>query len=570
MDEPNPTPTPAMAPGTGGRSSSGPSLFAGFEQPRDGFRVSIWNGDTYEHWDWDGWRAEASSMAAGLRAIGVERGSRVACVLTNCPAACALVPAVWLAGGTILSLPTIARGMSLDAYLGQLRRICAASDPIALLMEEQYLAALPENSIPEAKAVSYESLFSSARLEATPPDAEEIAFVQYSSGSTSEPRGCALSAGAVARHLRILAERLDLDTERDAGVCWLPLSHDMGLFGAVMLAFVESMPLCLSTPQRFLRSPRTWFDDCARFGATITAAPNFALELAARSAQVELPDAFPMRRCVLGGERVEARSVATAATVFAERGLTPGSLVPAYGMAEAVLAVTMTNVREVPTILDLDSSALLESEVVDPVVIEDWDANPAPGRTRLVSAGHPLSGVGVRVDGATAVGELFVSSPSLASGYLADERATQERFANGEVRTGDLGFTHENHLYVLSRLDDMITAGGRNLFARDIEVAISGSAAVRPGSCVLVNLAGNGGGGQLLAMAEPTKDATDFAGIARSLSDSVRKTTGFRLDECLIVPPGTLPKTPSGKIQRFRCRQMIEAELLEPLARVGR
>lgn len=570
VDESIPAQAPATVPDPAGGSSSEPSLFGRFEQPRDGFRASIWNGDTYEHWDWDRWRAEASSMAAGLRAIGVERGSRVACVLTNCPAACALVPAVWLAGGTALSLPTIARGMSLDAYLAQLRRICAASDPIVLLMEEQFLTALPEGSIPEAKAASYESLSSSARFEATPPDGEEIAFVQYSSGSTSEPRGCALSARAVARHLRILAERLDVDTARDATNCWLPLSHDMGLFGGVMLGFLEGMPLSLSTPQRFLRSPRTWFDDCASFGSTITAAPNFALELAVRAAQVELPDTFTMKRCVLGGERVEARSVATAVSVFAERGLERKSLAPAYGMAEAVLAITMTNVSEAPAVLDLDSAALLEGEVLDPIPVEDWDTGPTPGRTRLVSAGHPLRGVGVRVDGSTAVGELLVSSPSLASGYFGDERATRERFTNGEVRTGDLGFEHEGHLYLLGRLDDMITAGGRNLFARDIEVAMSGSVAVRPGSCVLVNLAGESGGGQLLAMAEPTKDAEDFAGIARSLSDSVMKTTGFRLDECLIVPPGTLPKTPSGKIQRFRCRQMLEAEMLEPLARVGR
>lgn len=546
------------------------SLFEGFERPREGFRASIWAGDDFEHWDWDHWRAEASSMAAGLRALGVEPGSRVACVLTNCPACCAAVPAVWLAGGTVLSLPTIARGMSFEAYLAQLRRICTASEPVVLLMEEQFATALPEGSIPGLDVVSYESLPSSARFEATPPGAEEIAFVQYSSGSTSEPRGCALSAGAVARHLRILSERLQVDTARDATVCWLPLSHDMGLFGGVMLGFLEGMSMCLSAPQRFLRSPRTWFDDCAWSGATITAAPNFALELAARAARTELPDAFPMRRCVLGGERVEARSISTAVTLLAERGLRRESVAPAYGMAEAVLAVTMTNSGEAPPVIELDSAALLEGEVVDPVLVEDWGSDLGPGRTRLVSAGHPLRGVGVRVGGKTPVGELLVSSPSLASGYFADEGATRERFEDGEVRTGDLGFVHEGHLYVVGRIDDMVTAGGRNLFARDVEVAMAGNVAVRPGSCVLVDLPAANGAGRLLAMAEPTKEAEDFAGIARSLSDSVRQTTGFKPDECLIVAPGTLPKTPSGKIQRFRCRQMVEAGTFDPLARVGR
>jgi len=509
-------------------------------------------------------------MAAGLRKIGVEPGSRVACVLTNCPACCAAVPAVWLTGGTVLSLPTIARGMSFEAYLAQLRRICAASAPAVLLMEERFSSALPEGSMPGLEVVSYESLPASARFEATPPSTDEIAFVQYSSGSTSEPHGCALSAGAVARQLRILAERLEVDTARDASVCWLPLSHDMGLFGGVMLGFLEGMSMCLSTPQRFLRSPRTWFDDCAWSEGTITAAPNFALELAARAARTELPDAFRMKRCVLGGERVEARSIATAVSLLAERGLRRTSLAPAYGMAEAVLAVTMTDAGESPPVLELDSAALLEGKVLDPVPVENWDADLTPGRSRLVSAGRPLRGVGVRVDGESEVGELLVSSPSLASGYFADDRATRERFENGELRTGDFGFTYEGHLYVVGRLDDMVIVGGRNLFARDIEVAMAGSVAVRPGSCVLVDLAGAGGAGRLVAMAEPTKGAKDFAGIALSLSTSVRQTTGFKPEECLIVPAGTLPKTPSGKIQRFRCRQMLEAEAFDPLARMGR
>lgn len=551
------------------RGSGAPSLFDDFDLPRPGFRASLWDGEGFEDWDWDRWRAEASAAAAGLRAIGVGPGSRVACILTNCPICCAVVPGIWLAGGTLLSLPTIARGMSFESYLAQLRRICLATEPTVLLMEDKVAAMLPQESVPEARIVSCESLASSARFEPTPVSGEEIAFVQYSSGSTSEPHGCALSARAIACQLQILAERLEVDTGRDASASWLPLSHDMGLFGAVMLGFLQGMSFCLSSPQRFMQSPGTWFDDCARFGATITAAPNFALELAARAARVELPDHFPMKRCVLGGERVEARSIATAVAALAERGLRPQALAPAYGMAEAVLAITMTAVGEAPDVVEVDSMALLEGEVRELAAIEDWSLAQGPGRTRLVSAGTPLRGVEVRVDGEAAVGELLVSSPSLACGYFADERATRERFEDGAVRTGDIGFFHRGQLFIVGRTDDMVSAGGRNLFARDVEVAMDDSVAVRPGSCVLVNLAG-AGGERLLAMAEPAKERSDFDRIARSLSDAVRAATGFRLDECLIVAPGTLPKTPSGKIQRYRCRQLLEGQALEPLARVGR
>jgi acyl-CoA synthetase (AMP-forming)/AMP-acid ligase II len=546
-----------------------PGLFDAFDSPRHAsFRLSIWDGDGFAEWTWDDWRSKACRAGAALRGLGIGSGSRVACILTNVPAACAAVPGIWLAGGTVLSLPTIARGMSFDRYVAQLRRICDAAHPDAVLMEAAFAAAFPDDALPVLAVHSYESLDSSGRIEPSPPGRDDVAFVQYSSGSTSDPHGCMLTAGAIARQMEILSERVGIDPERDHTVSWLPLSHDMGLFGVLVLAFCVGMRSRLSTPQRFLRSPGTWMDDCARARSTITVAPNFALELAVRAARVQPPGPFPMRRAVIGGERVEPRTVAVTAEVIGPSGLTAASLVPAYGLAEGVLAVSMKPVGEATNVIEIDRAALTDHRLVDAEPVEDWYTAPGHGRSRLVSAGAPLRGVRVGIDGPDAVGEICVSTPSLAVGYLGDEAFTRARLRDGEVRTGDIGFVHDGEVYVVGRLDDMISVGGRNIFARDVEVAAGDDVRIRPGSCVLVDLP-DGGGGRLLGIAEPAKGASDFDGIARSLADAVREATGFRLHECLIVPPGTLPKTPSGKIQRFRCRELVETGELEPLARAG-
>jgi acyl-CoA synthetase (AMP-forming)/AMP-acid ligase II len=365
-----------------------------------------------------------------------------------------------------------------------------------------------------------------------------------------------LTTRAIERQLDILAEGLELDPARDQTVAWLPLSHDMGFFGCLMLSFAKGMRLAMSSPERFLRAPRTWFGDCARVQATMTVAPNFALDLAARAARRSPPPArFPMRTCILGGERIEATTLDAATAALGPYGLTPATLLPAYGLAEAVLAVTMARVPDPPTTLTLDGPSLARGVVCPP----DGDAR------RLVAAGRPLRGVSVRIDGEEGgVGEICIRTPSLASGYVDNPEETSARFVGGELRTRDLGFVRDDELYVVGRLDDMLCVAGRNVWARDIEAAISSCGAARPGSAALVDVAGT----RLVLLVEPPKGATDHEAVGCESSRVAVETAGLKPDECLVLPPGTLPKTPSGKIQRFRCRSIAANQTVEPLARV--
>jgi acyl-CoA synthetase (AMP-forming)/AMP-acid ligase II len=512
---------------------------------------------------WDEFRREAQRSAAGLRALGVNPGSAVACVVTNCFAASTAVVGVWLAGGTVVSAPTLARGMSPEQYLRQLERICEDSSSELLLMEAQYAAAIPAEAGLRVTPIAFEAIARAGSIDPAPPTAAQPAFIQYSSGSTSAPRGCVLSAGAVERHLDMLEERLELDPETDRGALWLPLSHDLGFFGALMLCVFKAIPLFLGSPQRFLRSPATWFDDCHRVGATITAGPNFGLALAARAARQCAPGPSPMRKCVLGGDRIEASTLRDALASLGPNGLAPESLMPAYGLAEAVLAVTMTEVASPPRTYPASAGALVEGQ---PIPARGGDGQQPV--IELVSAGPPLSGVELRIDGPGDVGEICIRSPSLTDGYVANSDATRQALIDGELHSRDLGFIDGGELYVLGRLDDMISVAGRKIWARDIETAVAELPAVRRGNCAMVDVL-DGDRPRMVVMVETSNGAGDARTLGRDVQRVASAVSGVRIDELMLLAPGTLPKTPSGKISRFRCRDLALRDDPAPAVRMS-
>ncbi|MDP8942514.1 MAG: AMP-binding protein [Actinomycetota bacterium] len=549
-------------PGTDARSDTN-VIWEAFERARGDRRPHLlcWEDGAYRPVTWDEWRRAAERVAVGLRELGVGPGTRVAAVLTNTFDACAAIIGTWLAGGVLLSFPMMRRGMTPPEYIGQLRRLCAQAGTHSLLLEQRFVELLGNEDL-GAPVRGLESLGADGRLEPTPPADDEPAFVQYSSGSTSDPKGCMLSMGAISEQERMIADRLEVD-RADQGVSWLPLSHDMGLFGCVLLSWSTGMPLALSTPERFLRKPQTWMDDCADLGATMTGSPNFGLALAARWARRQPPRGrFPMRSVVLGSERIEQRTLDEAHEVLGPYGMTRETLTPAYGLAEATLGVTMKRLGEAPRTVTIDSESAYRGE------LRLRGPSESGGRP-IVSCGPPMPGVSVRTSGPDEVGRICVNSPSLADGYLENPAATDERFVDGELVTEDLGFVRAGELYVLGRTDDVIPLGGRNIHARDVELEVEQCTGVRPGSSVLIDVpAGNGS--RLVLVAEPASGASDHLGaLAEQMSASAFRAAGARVAECVFIQPGRLPKTPSGKVQRFRTRTLVtddDPAVLERLA----
>jgi acyl-CoA synthetase (AMP-forming)/AMP-acid ligase II len=438
----------------------------------------------------------------------------------------------------------------MEAYALALVAMAKKAGADLLVVEASYRDDLPVEQLTARglDLMTYEELQRTTRIEPDLPDAQDVVFVQYSSGTSAQPRGCQLTAQAIEAQLERLTEALALDVASDRGAMWLPLSHDMGFFGGLLLFWRLGLPGLLSSPGRFLVSPRGWLDECAHFGATLTATPNFALDLAARAVARRGPSSpLSLRACIIGGEEVQTTTLQRAADALAPFGLPPEALTPAYGLAEATLAATVADVKALVTVTEVDADALAHG-AVEPV------DNPGPDTTSLVSVGPPLRDVKVGVAGSDGVGELVIESPSLASGYVGEPRATAAHFRDGMLRTGDLGFVMDREVYVVGRDDDVIVLAGRNIDARRVEQALCAHPELRPGSAVIV-ARHDGGRPNLVAYVEPRTAKTDTDRLVRELAETTRSVMPLPVEEWVFLRRGRIPRTPSGKTQRYQLRQ---------------
>jgi acyl-CoA synthetase (AMP-forming)/AMP-acid ligase II len=468
-------------------------------------------------------------------------------VLTNTFESCALAPACWAAGHALLSLPVRSRGQPADRYLAALRGIVLDGEA-ALLVTEAKLAATLADADLGAPVVALEDLGRDGDPDPTPLAGEEIAFVQYSSGSTSEPKGCALSLRAIDAQLDQLDGGLGLGSGAQVAG-WLPLSHDMGFFALMLPAFANGARTAIGPPERFVRSPGTWFEDMARFEATVSASPNFGFSLLARVAGVQPPAArLGPVRVFNGGERVQWTTITAVEEALGAHGLHRGTIAPAYGMAEATLCVTRTAPGKDAHPLWVDPSALAAGEVR---TLRPGDEGALP----LVSCGTPPEGTDVQIEGGADVGRIVVRTPSRATGYLGRPEETAVTFPDDRLVTNDLGTIQDGELYVIGRTDDVIVHGGRNVNARDAEELANAVPGVRPGTAVLVDVPGPDTT-RLTMLAESTAEPDGLREVARALGAATFQAVGARLERCLFLASGTVPKTPSGKVQRHRARQL--------------
>jgi len=476
---------------------------------------------------------EESADAARWMAAHVGAGGTVAAVLTNTRACVAALFGAWRAGCTVASLPLPARGMKADVYVDQLVRFCAAAGAQTLMLDPVHSTMLEGASLPFALHAFDEV------LAGGPPAAftGAPALVQFTSGSVGTPKGIELTLDAVGRHaLSIVAV---LDPDAGEGTCsWLPLSHDMGLIGQLLAPLVAGAArfghhrLTLMKPETFVANPRSWLRTCSQTNSTITIAPNFALELAIRtSARVGPIDLSRVRAVVVGSESVHADTLRRFADAFAPVGFRPLALCPAYGMAEATLAVTMVR----------------PSEPWRAVAQPAGGPAPAGADRPIVSTGRPLDGVDVRVtapDGA--VGSIEFRGDAMLSRYIgADLSLTDDGF----FRTGDVGLIDGGELFVIGRGDEVIVVAGRNLYPADIETTVTHEA-IRPG-CIAAVAAHDG---SLAIVVEPraaTMSEAELEVACGKIRTAVASQTGCAPATIAFVPRGSLPKTPSGKLRRL-------------------
>ncbi len=416
------------------------------------------------------------------------------------------------------------------------------------------------------------------------PAPSDVAFVQYTSGSTSTPRGVLITHGNVTHQLELNAKELGMGNGTPA-VMWVPHYHDFGLISGLLSALSGNVTLWWMSPLTFVQRPHLWFDVMSRVKATHTAAPNFAYELAARKTTEEQRkswDLSSVRVIMSAAEPIRLGTVRAFLAAFEASRLDPRAFCPAYGLAEHSVGVSVFG----RTIARLDREALER----------DGEVRVAsafgPG-VEYVGCGSPSVGVDVRIvdpetcveRGKGRVGEIWVDSPSKAAGYDGLEEETramfQARLANDEsgagyLRTGDLGFVHDGEIFVCGRIKDTLIVRGRNIHPQDVEESVrEAHSAIRLGGIAAFAVAGDAEVGDRIALLVELKERSVEPALAEAVAAAVRERVladhAQRCELVILAKPGTVLKTSSGKLRRRACRLAYEkGELAKSVLFVSR
>lgn len=510
-------------------------------------------------------REEAERRAAFLADAGLTKGDRVALLLPENHEFVLTFLGASVGGFVPVPMYPQATFKAIDAYIDILAHIVEAADIAAIVCMEanrDVLEKLSARPVMEGRRVLFapEAFEGEApafeRPEITP---EDLCFLQFTSGSTSKPKGVTVThANLVANTTAFLGPEGLNRTPEDVGVGWLPLFHDMGLIGFVLGTLIVDLPVVLMQTAHFARAPRRWLELISQHRGTITYAPNFAYQLAAkrvRDKDIAALDLSSLRVAGCGAEPIRAKTLRAFHERLAPAGFDDKAFLPSYGMAESCLAITFHPV-----------GGEMIVDRVDPAAMQDGVARPATEHTEgaidIVSCGVPFPGHGLRIVneagddlGERQVGEIIVQGPSVTEGYFRNEEATRAAIRDGWLHTGDLGYRVGENLYVCGRIKDLIIINGANHYPQDLEWSIGELEGVRRGNVCAFSVVRDGKE-QLVILAEANR--SEAARLRSEIQTHVFKAFGLQVSDVVISPVGTLPKTSSGKHQRNKTRLLYE------------
>jgi len=505
----------------------------------------------------------ARRVAGGLAAAGVDHGDAVA-VLAGEPVEIApTAQGIWMRGASLTMLHQPTPRTDLQRWAAETTAVIDMIDAKAVVVSDPFMAAAPLLVQLGMPVLTIEQLLDSPAIDPVETDDDDVALLQLTSGSTGFPKAVQISHRNVVSNAEAMFVGANVDRESDVIVSWLPCFHDMGMTGYLTVPMYFGVELVKVTPMDFLRDTLLWAKLIDKYRGTMTAAPNFAYTMFAkrlrRQARPGQFDLSTLRWALSGAEQVEPADVEDLCEAGAPFGLRPEAIVPAYGMAETTVAVSFTECGRGLMVdeVDADLLALLHRAI------------PASrGKTRrLASVGRPLKGLEARIVGrdgdvlpARGVGVIQVRGEPVTLGYTTTAGFIAAQDLEGWYDTGDLGYvTETGNVVVCGRVKDVIIMAGRNIYPTDIERAASRVQGVRPGCAVAVRLHA-GHPRETFAVAVESdvwENPAEVRRVERQVAHEVVAEVDVRPRNVVVLEPGMIPKTPSGKLRRIHALELV-------------
>ena len=519
---------------------------------------------------------EARAVGAALQAKGIGPGDHVAVLGPTSRALITVVRGCWVAGITSMVLPLPMRMGSLEEFIESTRARIRHGDAKLVLIDD-LLASFYTPQPDDPPIAPLGSVLPGApgvpggdALELPPPDPERLVILQYTSGSTSEPKGVMIPDRVLSANIDACLDAAGL-APGEVMLSWLPLYHDMGLVGFLAIPMTKGVDLVQAAPQDFLAHPGNWMQWISDWRGTATAGPNFAWVLATRAlGRMRDLDLSSLTLALNGAEPVDPDAVEAFASAAEPFGFKPGGVFPAFGMAEVAIGASMPP-RHRGLVCDTVDRVVLERDrVAKPIEVDDPDEYQLTAR-RLPLLGTALPGLELRiVDPETFdelpdrhVGELVIRGTSVTPGYYKRPDATADLFHDEWLRTGDLAYQLDGELVLCGRIKDVIIVGGRNVFPEDIERAVGALDGVRAGNVIAFGMSGYKGKESVVVVAEVRgDDRGHLDAIRAAIHHRTLEVCGLPPRDVMLVQPSTLPKTSSGKVQRAKCREQYLNEEL--------
>ncbi|MBL9039545.1 MAG: fatty acyl-AMP ligase [Archangium sp.] len=523
----------------------------------------------------------AMEVAGGLQQKGFAPGDRAMIVMPTSFEFFIAFFAVQAAGGIPVPSYPPAALEKVELALERLQHVATHAEVKVCLTTRPLLTLLGglAMNVPSLQVLTTLESLPTAKISKVVPRSEDPAFIQYTSGSTGRPKGVLLTQRNLVSNIHAIGQ-VNRINRTDVVVSWLPQYHDMGLIGGVLYAVYWRIPVVLLSPMAFLMRPVRWLQAISTYRGTLTAAPNFAYALCVkrvRPRDLEGLDLSSWRLGLNGAEPVNVQTLRDFAAKFATVGFKASTLYPVYGLAESTVGVTFPDMHRATSprgggeklaalvrYLTVDRAALAAGRV---------EQRSGPGSVSLVSVGRPLPGHEVwvvddrgRPVGERVVGHVVTRGPSVMKGYFRDQAATDKVLRDGCLWTGDLGFVDTGELFIAGRAKDLIIVRGKNFYAEDLEHVVERIDGTRGGGVVAFSVYDEEKANDLVVLVCETTLEDDAARqkLATAITEAVSESAGLTLDEVVLVPPGTIPKTSSGKRQRGQTRQAYLENALTP------